>query len=311
MNSFPYQNYDLIDVERYYKLKKQRQFDYISSAGCYFRCTFCADPFVYNRKWSAVEPQRIGDELEQLWKKYRFEEVAFQDETFFTYTKRVVEIAEEFLRRGLKFKWTATMRADQGYRLSEEVIKLLVRSGLRWVLIGVESGSQSMLDWMKKDITVEQVLHCAEFCKRHGIHVNFPSIVGFPGETDESVDATLRLVKKLRQASPRFETPIFYFKPYPGSEITSSVVKQGYALPETLEEWAEFDFIGSSGPWVSEAKYKKIERFKFYNRFAGGPETLLRKPLQGISRWRLNKEILTLPLEKYVVDFLKPQPRVS
>jgi radical SAM superfamily enzyme YgiQ (UPF0313 family) len=168
-----------------------------------------------------------------------------------------------------------------------------------------------MLNWMKKDITVEQVLHCAEFCKRHGIHVNFPSIVGFPGETEESVDATLRLVKKLRGMSPRFETPIFYFKPYPGSEITQQVVRNGYKLPHTLEEWAEFDFIGSSGPWVSESKYKKIERFKFYNRFAGGPESLLRKPLQGISRWRLNNEILTAPVEKYIVDFLKPQPRVS
>ena len=311
VEDLPPHRYDLIPVERYFKLKGQRQFDYISSTGCHFRCAFCADPFVYQRKWVGLSPARVGEELEELWGRYRFDDLAFQDETFFTYKERVIGIAEEFLRRGLRFAWTATMRGDQGFRLSDEVLALCVRAGLRRVMIGVESGSQEMLDWMTKDVTIAQILDSAEKCVRHGIGAIFPFIVGFPGETDESVRASLEMMKRLRAMSPDFETPLFYFKPYPGSRITDEVVRQGYKLPETLEAWAEFDFIGSSGPWVSAERYEQIERFKFYNRFAWGPETWLRWPLQRVARWRCRRDFYGVPFEKALVERLKPMPRLS
>ena len=311
MNALPPANYALIPVERYFRRKKQRQLDYVSSTGCHYRCAFCADPFVYKRRWVALAPERVGEEVEHLWRRYRFEDLAFQDETFFTHRKRVVAIAEEFLRRGLTFTWTATMRADQGARLPDEVFALCARAGLRQVIIGVESGSQEMLNWMTKDITLEQVLDCAEKCVRHNLGAIFPFIVGFPGESEESVWATLEMVKRLRAMSPRFETPIFYYKPYPGSRITEEVVRNGYRLPQTLEEWAEFDFIGSAGPWVSREKYELVERFKFYNRFAWGPERWWRRPLQAIARWRCGRNFYRAPVEKVIVERLKPLPKLS
>ncbi len=311
VNDLPPLNYDLLPVERYFGLKKQRQLDYVSSTGCFWRCAFCADPFVYNRGWTALAPERLGQEIEDLWQRYRFDELAFQDETFFTYKKRVIAIAEEFLQRDFSFRWTATMRADQGFRLGEEAFALLARSGLRRVLIGVESGSQAMLDWMKKDVTLEQVALCADRCARHGIGAIFPFIVGFPDETDESVRASLDLAKRLRAMSPRFETPVFYFKPYPGSAITEAVAREGYRLPQSLDEWADFDFVGSSGPWVTPEKHEFIERFKFYNRAAWGRRTWLRWPLQRLARWRCERDFYRLPLEKRAVEFLRPMPRLS
>lgn len=311
MNELPAHDYDLIQVERYFQRKGRRQLDYIASTGCHFRCAFCADPFVYGRRWTALEPERMGEELEALWRRYSFDDLNFQDETFFTFPKRVARIAEEFLERELRFTWAATLRADQGFRLSEEAFALCVRSGLRRVMIGVESGSQEMLDWMHKDITIEQVLDSAEKCARHGVGAIFPFIVGFPGESDESVRASLELAKRLRRMSPEFEVPVFYFKPYPGSAITQKVVAEGYELPSGLEGWAEFDFIGSSGPWVSPEKYRLIERFKFYNRFAGGRWSPLRWPLQVAARWRCRGDRYAFPLEKLVVERLRPQPRLS
>ena len=311
MNTLPPANYDLISVERYFELKGNRQFDYISSAGCNFRCAFCADPFVYQRRWTAIEPARMGEEIGKLWHRYHFTDLAFQDETFFTRKERVAAVAEEFLRRDLRFTWTGTMRADQCVRLPDDMLKSCVRSGLRRVMIGVESGSQEMLDWMSKDIKVEQVIEAAERCVRHGIGAIFPFIVGFPGETDASVQATLAMIKRLRAMSPEFETPLFYYKPYPGSLIAEDVVRNGFKLPETLEEWARFDFVGSSGPWVTPDKHELIERFKFYNRFAGGPRTWARWPLQKLARWRCDRDYYGIPLEKVVVERLKPQPRLS
>ncbi|MFQ5568037.1 MAG: B12-binding domain-containing radical SAM protein [Rhodothermales bacterium] len=311
MNDLPPHHYALLPVERYFTLKKKRQLDYISSTGCFWRCAFCADPFVYKRGWVALGPERMGDDIERLWRRYGFDELAFQDETFFTYSRRVVAIAEAFLRRGLRFGWTATMRADQGFRLSDDVFDMLTRSGLRRVLIGVESGSQDMLDWMQKDSTIDQVLDCAEKCVRHRVGAIFPFIVGFPGETDASVRASVALAKRLRSMSPRFETPIFYFKPYPGSQITTAVVRDGYTLPHTLEEWAAFDFVGSSGPWVSPEKFEFIERFKFYNRAAWGRRTWVRWPLQQLARWRCKRDFYRLPVEKLAVERLMPAPRLS
>jgi radical SAM superfamily enzyme YgiQ (UPF0313 family) len=311
INAFPAHDYGLIPVERYFELKGQRQLDYISSQGCRFRCTFCADPSVYERGWVGLEPARMGEELDALWQRYRFDDVGFQDETFFTSRKRVEAIAEEFLRRGLGFTWMATMRADQGARLDEAVLAACKRAGLRRVMIGLESGSQQMLDWMKKDIKIEQVYESAEKCRRQGVAILFNLIVGFPDEPPESVDETLRAAKRLRALSPDFEVAIFFFKPYPGNEIADMLRRRGYQFPRTLDEWAEFDYIGSSGPWVTKEKHDLIERFKFYQRIAWARRTPLRALVQALARWRCARDLYAWPVEKFVVERLRPVPRLS
>jgi len=312
MDNFAPVNYNLIPVQKYYSIKKQKQLDYISSTGCYFRCTFCADPFVYKRQWNALAPERMGEELEKLWRQHRFDDLHLQDETYFTYRDRVVAVADEYLRRGLQFTWTATMRADQGARLSEDDFALCKRSGLRRVLIGVESGSQKMLNWMKKDITLEQIFIAAERCVRHDIAVDFPMIVGFPDEPEESVTATLQIAKQLRAMSPKFKTQIFFYQPYPGSPIADMVKAKGYPSPATLNEWADFDFVGSYGPWVSRDKWRLVQRFKFYSRHAWNAQNgLLRRPLQRLANWRCTKDYYSFPVEKWVAELLSPHPQLS
>ena len=312
MNEFTPANYDLLPVARYFKLKREKQLDYVSSAGCYFRCTFCADPFVFQRKWTALKPQRMGEELEDLWRRYRFDDLHLQDETYFTYRQRVTAVAEEFLRRGLKFTWTATMRADQGTRMADEEFALCKRSGLRRVLIGVESGSQAMLKWMKKDITIEQIFTAAERCLRYDVAVDFPMIVGFPDEPEESVWETLAIAKRLRAMSPKFKTQIFFYQPYPGSPIAEAVRAKGYLMPQTLDEWADFDFVGSYGPWVSKEKKLLVERFKFFSRHAWDDQPgWLRRPLQRLANWRCARDVYAVPVEKWLVDLLQPRPQLS
>ncbi|WAC03777.1 cobalamin-dependent protein [Lacinutrix neustonica] len=124
MDAFAEVNYDLIDVEKYFEKKGRRQLDYISSTGCFFRCSFCADPFVYNRKWTAISPEIMVNKLEELYNKYKFTDVNLQDETYFTYRDRVIEISLLIIKKKLKFTWAATMRADQGSRLTLEDFKI-------------------------------------------------------------------------------------------------------------------------------------------------------------------------------------------
>ena len=311
MNFLPKVNYGLIDVEKYFIAKKQRQFDYISSAGCHFRCTFCADPFVFGRKWTALEPERMGEELAEWYQRYQFTDVNFQDETFFTKRQRVIRIADEFLKRGIQSSWAGTMRADQGFRMTEEDFDRCKEAGLRRVLVGVESGSQEMMDWMMKDIKIEQVYETARRCAARDIHVIFPFIVGFPNESEDSVRETLKVARELNSMHPGFTTPIFYFKPYPGSKITQDVVAQGYQLPQTIEEWADFDYIGSSGPWVSASKYQLIENFKFYNKMAGRRNQWYLSPLQWLASLRCDNHFFQLPIERYLAELLLPQQKLS
>ena len=311
INTFRRHDFSRIDVERYFELKGERQLDYISSQGCAFRCAFCADPFVYKRKWGGLEPRRMGEEIEALWRRYRFDDLSFQDETYFTYPQRVEAVADELLARRLPITWAATLRADQCFRLPEEIFDKCRASGLRRVLVGVESGSQETLDRIRKDIRLEHVFFTAERCRKHGVAVIFPVIVGFPGESRESVQASIEVAKRLRAMSSEFQVPIFYFKPYPGSPITEEAVRDGFRLPATLDEWADFDFIGSAGPWLEADLVRRIERFKFYQRVAWSRPKPWRRPFQAVARWRCRNDRYALPVEKLLGDWLWPRPALS
>ena len=312
INALPAHDYGLIDVKGYFAAKGKRQLDYISSQGCRFRCTFCADPTVYERAWVGLRPERMAQELSALHAQFGVEEIAFQDETFFTSRARVDAIAEAFLAAGLRVPWTATMRADQGARLEEGMLDKCRRAGLRRVMMGVESGSPEMLRRIKKDITLEQVYASAERLARHGLGAILNFIVGFPGESDESVQASLDAAARLRAMSPDFEVAIFYFRPYPGNPIADELLSDGYRFPDSLAGWADFDYIGGREAWVTQAQYERIERFKFYQRYAfGRGRHPLRWPLSVVSRWRVARNFYRFPLEKVVLERLRPAQKLS
>jgi len=312
VDKFRAHDYGLIPVERYFQLKGKRQLDYISSQGCNFRCAFCSDPFVYGRKWVGLEPTRMALRLKELWDRYHFDDVNFQDETFFTKRDRVQELAERIIESGMKFTWAATMRADQGIRLPDDVWLLCKQSGLRRLLVGVESGSNEVLKRIKKDIKIEQVYETAEKMRRFGIAGHFPFIVGFPDESDESIQATLACAKRLRSMSPDFLTPIFYFKPYPGSALVIDAVNRGFRLPETLEAWARFDYVaGEPGPWVSPEKFKLIERFKFFHELASKPLSPGKRLLQQLARYRCSRDEYRWPVEMLFERWVLPAQRLS
>jgi hypothetical protein len=165
-------------------------------------------------------------------------DVSFQDETFFTHALRVNMLADEFLKRNLSITWTATLRADQACRLGENLFAKAVRSGLRRVMVGVESGSQEMLDRLQKDMKLEQVRVAADMCTRHGVGAIFNFIVGFPGESDESMQANARA----REAAEAMESGVrdadLLLPPVPRQSARRVVRRARLRLPEGLEEWA-------------------------------------------------------------------------
>lgn len=310
LNTLPAHDYSLIPVERYFALKQARQVDYVSSQGCRFRCAFCADPAVFARGWSGLSPERIAEELSFLHAQYAIADVAFQDETFFTQAARVDAFAGELLTRQLPITWTATLRADQACRLSNGVFGKAVRSGLRRVMVGVESGSAEMLKRLNKDMTIDQVRRTAELCTQHGVGAIFNFIIGFPGESESEMQATLALAKDLRRSNRAFETPIFYYRPYPGNAMAEAAASEGYEFPRGLEAWADFDYVGGRGPWVTAEQWRRVERLKFYLRHAWTPG-VWRWPLRASAQWRCRNDWYDFPIEKMLADMVRPPQQVS
>ena len=194
--------------------------------------------------------------------------------------------------------------------MGERLFAHAVGAGLRRVMVGVESGDQATLDRLRKDMRLAQVIQTAEMCARHDVGAIFNFIVGFPGEPDASVDATLALAKRLRRMHPRFETPIFYYRPYPGNPLADQAARDGYAFPRGLEAWADFDYVGGRGPWVSPARWRHVERFKFYTRHAWQPGPW-RWPLRAAARWRCDRDWYDFPVEKALVELVRRPEQVS
>jgi radical SAM superfamily enzyme YgiQ (UPF0313 family) len=250
--------------------------------------------------------------LLELWNEYRFDDVNFQDETFFTKADRIEVMARGIVESGRRFTWAATMRADQGVRLPDDVWKLCRQSGLRRLLVGVESGDDQMLRRIKKDISIDKVFQTAERMRALGIAGIFPFIVGFPDESDASVDATLACARRLREMSSAFETPIFYFKPYPGSAIVMEAVRNGFELPGSLGDWSQFDYVaGLPGPWVTPEKYRLIERFKFFLDLASSRRGWPTSWLGRLARLRCDRKEFRWPVEMAVIRRLRPAQKLS
>ncbi len=307
INSFPAYDYDLLPLETYFKLKGKRQLDFYSSQGCPYQCAFCADPFVYNRRWSGLKGSRMLYDVFDAVKKYKIDDVVFQDENFFANRKRVLDFCEGIREHGMNFTWSATSRADQIAPLDDEMLTLISQAGLRKVMIGAESGSQEILELVKKDTLAEEAIISAEKLARHGIGAAFGFIVGFPEERFDQTLQTLNTIKEIKRINSEFEFNIFFFTPYPGTELFNYIVGKGYHVPQTLSEWSDIDFILYSGYWVKKKEQKYVERFKFYtklgteNRYARG----WTRPMQRLAAARIARDYYHFPIEKELINFVR------
>jgi hypothetical protein len=112
--------------------------------------------------------------------------------------------------------------------------------------------------------------------------------------------------------SENFSVSIYYYKPYPGNKIADELLAKNYRFPKGLEEWSNFDYVDSGkSDWLTEEQIKIIEQFKFYQQLAWSKKTPQKFLLQKIAQWRCEKDMYAFPLEKNIIRFLKPTPKIS
>jgi anaerobic magnesium-protoporphyrin IX monomethyl ester cyclase len=181
----------LLPMERYFQHNPERLVYVFTTRGCPFKCIFCQKELT-GRGFRVRSTELIVDELEQIVKTYDPGVVLFVDEILTLRKKRIHEMCDEILRRGLKFEWIANTRADC---VDYPLLKHMHRAGGRRIYYGWESGSQRMLDVLKKDLTPEVIVEAARMTRRAGIWAKVYLIVGSPGETRSDIEETEKVLK--------------------------------------------------------------------------------------------------------------------
>ncbi len=263
MNELPLPAYDLVNIDRYPHCLDN--FDYQTSRGCPFKCTFCYNLEFNNRSWRAPIADKTVDELEHLVKTYGVRRFAFVDDEFFIKVKRAERIYDLILERGLKLQWSASCRLDLCRRSTDEYMQKLKASGCSKLYFGGESGSEEMLVTIQKAIKVRDILEGVQKCIDNDVTPIVSFMAGTPGETSKQFNETLALISRLWEMDPRVTVNgIFPYSPYPGTPMFEDAKKAGLTVPDTLDGWGQWAFqYHPDHPWLSAWQQKRI-RVAFY-----------------------------------------------
>lgn len=298
--------YHLIDMDHY----RRRIFgvDHVSfnsSRGCTYRCAFCWDPVLYGRKRRVMQPATVVEQLKRIVRDYGIRGFLFTDDNFFIDMDRARGILEEIVRSQLNISiGKLQIRADAVCRLDREFIDLLVRTNVKRFTIGVESGSQAMLDAVDKDLKIEKVIEANRKLVSLPIVPQYLFMMGLPGETRSQFAESLALAERLRKENPRASSSFNIYTPYPGTRLYETKVRSQFHEPQNLEEWAKFNFrnVHRDAPWISPEVRRLIEALDF-------PLTFLSKMGDNI-RWRKTNRLIYAgsrfyyPLARYRVSRL-------
>jgi len=199
LNALPWPAHHLVDFGKYYlgitrAVTSSRAASVLTMRGCPYKCTFCSHHYGYGANLRKRAPADVVAEIKSLYDKYGIREIQFEDPSFTCDPGHVKEICRLIKKSGLKINWNCNVRANTS---GEELFREMSEAGCRRVLLGVESGSQEMLDSMKKGVTLEQIRNTVRLAAKYKMRVNAAFILGTPGETFESARKTFDFAKEL------------------------------------------------------------------------------------------------------------------
>ncbi|MCU0610144.1 MAG: glycosyltransferase, partial [Chitinispirillaceae bacterium] len=168
-----------------------------TSRGCPFRCGFCSVCSIWGKKYSMFSAERVVEEIEYLRRTYGAEGIYFREDNFTFNKKRLERFCGLLLERQIRIPWVCESRVNT---LTRDMVKMMAESGVRGFYFGVESGSQRMLDFMEKDITVEQIRQAFDWCREFNIRAAASIVVGVPTETPDDVRMTQQLLAEIKPA---------------------------------------------------------------------------------------------------------------
>jgi len=199
-------NYGMIHLDRYFSYEKagimsRARYEYdggeksvslVNSRGCPYKCTFCSIHIHAGRKFRTYSEEHVLNHLQNLVENHGVKHIHFEDDNLTLDRPRFMRIMQGVLDRGLKFTWD-TPNGVFANTLDEEMLELMKKSGCVYLVIGVESGDQDVLDNVirKKPLTIKKIVEVFQLGKKVGLDIHAFYIVGFPRETKENIMTTL------------------------------------------------------------------------------------------------------------------------
>lgn len=295
LDELPRPAYKYFPIDKY-RIQGRKIFPIMSSRGCPFQCTFCVASQMFGTRFRARSPKNVVDELEWLRDDYGAEGISFHDDTLTFDKKRIIEICDEIIKRNIELPWGCGTRAD---RVSKEILAKMREANCNEICFGVESGCQKIRDCLNKRISTEQCKKAIKWAKDEGIFVTMSVILGYPGETEETLEQTFNFVHNVKPDDVWLCLPT----PYPGTELRSLVESKGW---EMEEDWTLYNtmhpiFEDPNLPAEEISRRRKTFYDKFYS-----PQYILRQVVKGFLRGNLYSKTMAQTALHYIMWRIKP-----
>lgn len=266
--------WDLIDPRTYKEapqggfLKEYPYAPISTSRGCPFRCSYCTVHIVSGRNIRVRSIQHVIDEIKILKEKYGVKEIHILDDAFTFSKKRVIEFCDNLIKNKIKIKFSFPngIRLDS---LDEEVLSKMKQAGVQDFNVGIESGSDKILNDMKKSLTTKMVKEKTNLIKKMGLEANGFFIIGYPTETKEDILKTIKLAKEVPIKRAQFSL----FKAYPGTDITNQLLQEKKIDKLNYDSFMYYkvDYVPAG---LTEKELKNLQR-KAFLEFYFRPTILL------------------------------------
>lgn len=280
LDDLPFPAWDLVYRQQYHDLWIAHHGYYsmnlVTTRGCPFHCNWCAKP-IWGQKYNSRSPKNVVDEIVWLKEHFNPDHIWFMDDIMGIRDKWIEEFADLLDEANVRIPFKSLNRAD--LLLRGNTIPALARAGADIIWIGAESGSQKILDAMDKGTQIEQIYEATRKCHEHGIKVAFFLQFGYPGETREDIELTLKMVRDLLP-----------------DDIGISV---SYPLPGTPFHERVRHELGREN-WYDSADLAMLYQGPFATDFYRQLHTVVHKDYRSRKTWHRIKNIVRHP------NYLKP-----
>lgn len=229
LNKLEYPAWELLHPDKYpfapsgAFAKNKKIASIITSRGCPYSCTFCAASKISGTKIRKRNIENIIGEIKLLRKKLGIKEIHIIDDNFTNDRSFVIDFCQTLIKEGINISWACSngVRLDS---LNEELLKLMEKSGCYSLLVGIESGTQRILDHMNKKVTIATMREKIKLIKtKTNIRITGLFILGYPEETLKDIEATIKFSTELKLDRASFNN----FMPLPGSDIYKELEANG------------------------------------------------------------------------------------
>lgn len=256
LDIIPFPDYSDFNLDNYFGLTGaglgRRAAGIITSRGCPYDCLYCSSKEYWTKKWRYRSTENILSEIEYLYFDLEVRALTFYDDNFTISKERAIRVCQGIIERKLDLKWISIASVRS---VDKEILMWMKRAGCYELQYGVESGSPKILENINKGQTIEQIKNAFKWTKDAGMNAIAYLFVGAPGETAETVDETISL---MREISPNQEPNSGILWILPGTKIYQISKEQGIISDDTWVKKND-EFIYYTGEYsVDELKYLQM-----------------------------------------------------